>query len=89
MKQYHIPVLVGEVSILAAGSRRAVDCTVGGGGHAAVLCQAGAEVLAVDRDEEAIQAARQWLGAGLKFLHGSFGDSQVLQQIGQFKPDFI
>lgn len=89
VKQYHIPVLVGEVSILAASSRRAVDCTVGGGGHAAVLCQAGAEVLAIDRDEEAIQAARQWLGAGPKFLHGSFGDSWVLQQIGQFKPDFI
>jgi 16S rRNA C1402 N4-methylase RsmH len=33
-----------------------VDATVGGGGHAGLLVEAGAEVLAVDRDPDAIAA---------------------------------
>ena len=34
---YHIPVLADTVRAWAEGSRRAVDATVGGGGHAALL----------------------------------------------------
>ena len=53
---YHVPVLADTVRAWAEGSRRAVDATVGGGGHAALLRAAGADVLAVDRDPAAIAA---------------------------------
>src|SRR5437016_10841675 len=55
---YHVPVLADAVRAWAVGGGRAVDATVGGGGHAALLREIGAEVLAVDRDPDAIAAAR-------------------------------
>ena len=66
---YHAPVLVREVLALlgleqgAANGCVVLDCTLGGGGHSAALLAAGAEVYGVDRDPEAIAAARQRLGA--------------------------
>src|SRR5215213_8997359 len=62
---FHAPALVDEVVQLLAGSagggapaRRVLDCTLGGGGHSAALLDAGAEVVGVDRDPDAIAAAR-------------------------------
>jgi 16S rRNA (cytosine1402-N4)-methyltransferase len=60
---YHAPVLVAEVVRLLGGARRVLDCTLGGGGHTAALLDAGAEVVAVDRDPDAIEAARTRLHA--------------------------
>src|SRR2546428_1525340 len=59
---YHVPVLADAVRAWAEGCRRAGDATVGGGGHAALFRAAGMEVLAVDRDSDAIAAARARLG---------------------------
>ncbi len=61
---YHAPVLVEEVSSLLRGSRTALDCTLGGGGHAQALLESGVQlVTALDRDPEAIAAARARLAA--------------------------
>ena len=74
----------------AEGSSRAVDATVGGGGHAALLRDAGADVLAVDRDPEAIAAARAALGEqGIRYSTGPFGSAKVLGTIATFRPDRI
>ena len=74
----------------AEGGRRAVDATVGGGGHAALLRGAGAEVLAVDRDPDAIAAARTALGEeGIRYSTGPFGSGKVLGTIATFRPDRI
>ncbi len=87
---YHVPVLAHAVRAWADGSRRAVDATVGGGGHAALLRDAGAEVLAVDRDPEAIAAARARLGEeGIRYSTGPFGSAKVLGTIETFRPDRI
>src|SRR5437588_354669 len=87
---YHVPVLADAVRAWADGSRRAVDATVGGGGHAALLRAAGAEVLAVDRDPEAIAAARARLGEdGIRYSTGLFGSAKVLGTIQTFRPDRI
>jgi 16S rRNA (cytosine1402-N4)-methyltransferase len=62
-----VPVLVDEVvSILApAPGGVYVDCTVGLGGHTAALLAAGAgRVIAVDRDEGALNYTRAHLAAG-------------------------
>ena len=55
---YHAPALVSEVVDALAGSNSVLDGTLGGGGHAAALLAAGAHVDAVDRDPDAVAAAR-------------------------------
>lgn len=74
----------------AAGSRRAVDATLGGGGHAAILRDAGASVLGIDRDPDAIAAARQRLGnTGIEYIASSFAAPAGLAAIQSFHPDRI
>lgn len=58
---YHAPVLAAEVVELLAGARSVLDGTLGGGGHSHALLEAGANVTAVDRDPQAIAAARRRL----------------------------
>ena len=67
-----------------------MDATVGGGGHAALLREAGATVLAVDRDPAAIAAARALLGeTEVRYSTGPFASGKVLGTIQTFKPDRI
>ena len=87
---YHVPVLEEPVRSWAAGSRRAVDATVGGGGHAALLRAAGAEVLALDRDPTAVAAARARLGDdGVRYLTAPFAALEALEAVRAFRPDRI
>lgn len=87
---YHVPVLADAIRTWAAGSHRAVDGTLGGGGHAEILRGLGARLLGIDRDPNALAAARERLGtSGIEYLEGSFGDPAVLAAIQSFKPDRI
>lgn len=76
----HIPVLVREV-VAALGPRPDglyLDCTVGGGGHAAAILDAAgpsSRLVGVDRDPEAIAVARAALerfGDRVRLIHGDF-----------------
>ena len=74
----------------ADGSRRAVDATVGGGGHAALLRAGGADVLAIDRDPEAIAAARARLGEErVHYLTAPFAAPEALAAVAAFRPDRV
>jgi len=87
---YHIPVLSEAVRAWAAGTQRAVDATLGGGGHAALLRDAGAAVLGIDRDPAAIAAARARLGTdGMQYLEASYASAAALIAIRNFRPDRI
>jgi len=87
---YHIPVLAGAVREWARGATRAVDGTLGGGGHAAILREAGAVILGFDRDSDAIAASRRRLGTeGVEFLEASFAAPSALTAIREFQPDRI
>jgi 16S rRNA (cytosine1402-N4)-methyltransferase len=87
---YHVPVLLEAVRAAAKGARRAVDATLGDGGHAAVLLSGGTEVLGIDRDPEAIALARQRLGeSGIHYLNAPYASAAALGAIAQFEPDFI
>lgn len=87
---YHIPVLAAAVREWAAGSTRAVDATLGGGGHAAILLGLGARVLGIDRDPDAIAAARERLGAtDIDYLASSFAAPSALAAVSAFRPDRI
>src|SRR6266849_725917 len=87
---YHTPVLAAAVREWASGSTRAVDATIGGGGHAAILRGLGARVLGIDRDPDAIDAARTRLGTeGVEYLAASFAAPGALAAIREFHPDRI
>ena len=75
----HQPVMVGEVVAQFADvpAGVVVDATVGGGGHAAALLEAHPHlaVLGLDRDPEALAAARERLsayGTRVALRHGRF-----------------
>ncbi|MCU1466386.1 MAG: rRNA ((1402)-N(4))-methyltransferase [Actinomycetia bacterium] len=75
----HLPVMAREVVELlsAMPGGMIVDCTVGGGGHSAVLLDARPDVhvLGLDRDVDAVEAARSRLarfGDRAKVVHGGF-----------------
>jgi 16S rRNA (cytosine1402-N4)-methyltransferase len=58
---YHAPVMVHEVVSLLGSAHHVLDGTLGGGGHTEALLHAGARVTAVDRDPDAVAAARERL----------------------------
>ena len=78
---YHTPVLVEEVVRWLEPRRGGLyfDGTLGGGGHSEAILEAGPEarVLGVDRDPEALEAARERLSAfGSRFeaRAGDYGE---------------
>jgi 16S rRNA (cytosine1402-N4)-methyltransferase len=85
---YHRPVLAAEaVELLSPrpGSL-VVDATVGGGGHTEAILKAGADVLALDRDPDAIEQAREQLahfGGRVTLRQADFRDAdKILDELG-------
>jgi 16S rRNA (cytosine1402-N4)-methyltransferase len=83
----HEPVLAAEVVELLAPSQGGlfVDCTVGLGGHAQALLDAGAaRVLGLDRDSRALEIARATLarfGDRVELVHADYRDlARVLDE---------
>jgi 16S rRNA (cytosine1402-N4)-methyltransferase len=76
----HEPVMAAEAVALLSPSRGGlfVDCTVGLGGHARALLEAGASrVLGLDRDLHALEAARERLAAfgdRVELVHADYRD---------------
>jgi 16S rRNA (cytosine1402-N4)-methyltransferase len=77
----HLPVMPREVVelLLPVPAGLIVDCTVGGGGHAALVADARPDVrlLGIDRDAAAVTAARTRLapfGARVRVVQGGFED---------------
>src|SRR3979409_1783241 len=85
---YHRPVLVIEsVELLAprAGSL-VVDGTCGGGGHTAEILRAGADVVAMDQDPDAIEFAKEKLaedGGRVTLCQANFREAgKILDELG-------
>ncbi len=81
----HTPVLLNEVAELLAPERGGffVDATVGAGGHAAALLERGTRIrlLGIDRDSDALSAARERLApfAGrVELLCGNFAELEEI-----------
>lgn len=87
---YHVPVLMNAVLAAASGAHRAVDATLGDGGHAEALREAGIDVLGIDRDPDAIRRARVRLGdARVRYLESEYAAPAALAAAAAFAPDFI
>ncbi len=92
---YHAPVLPGEVlaALGPAPGKCFVDCTLGGGGHSELLLKAGARVIGIDQDPEAIQYASKRLSQDVfqgrfQAVHSSFGEvPKVLAGLGIHQVD--
>jgi 16S rRNA (cytosine1402-N4)-methyltransferase len=92
----HVPAMSVEVVTALAPGRGGVfvDCTLGLGGHAAAVLEAGAtRVVGIDRDEEALAIARErlarWPGQ-VEFVHADFrGIDDVLDSRGISRVDGI
>jgi 16S rRNA (cytosine1402-N4)-methyltransferase len=90
----HRPVLLRETIELLKAERGGlfVDCTVGLGGHSEAILQASrdAEVLGIDRDEEALELVRKRLarfGSRFSAVHADFRDiTRVLAVAKVSKP---
>ena len=83
---YHAPVMVEEVVGFFRGAKTVLDCTLGGGGHTEALLETGATVVAIDRDEAAINEARKRLmsyetSGRFRALRGNFGEIDRFQEI--------
>ncbi len=82
---FHVPVMARAVveALAVRPGGCYVDATLGGGGHAAALLAAlngEAQVIGIDRDAEALAAARARLAGDARFraVQGNFGDVRAL-----------
>lgn len=88
----HVPVLYAEIyenfKELPSGSF-IVDGTLGKGGHSKVLLEKGFNVIGVDRDKEAIDEAKKWLGgfSNMQFAKGNF--SELREILWRLKKDKV
>lgn len=90
--RYHVPVLVNEVLewLNVGRGETYVDGTLGGGGHTAAILDASApdgRVVAIDRDPEAHQAARERFSESqlrrVEFVVGNYRDTrEKLDELG-------
>jgi 16S rRNA (cytosine1402-N4)-methyltransferase len=83
---YHLPVFPAEIGEwMAAGpDKLIIDGTLGGGGHSEIFLKAGARVLGVDRDPEALAHARARLavyGERFSTWEGNFSRIQEIPSI--------
>jgi len=87
---FHLPVLLAPVLEASRGARRAVDATLGDGGHAAALLEQGIEILGIDRDPDALAVSRARLGENrIEYLQASYASAVALAAVEKFGPDFV
>ena len=96
---HHLPVLPAEVAEQLAlptdRPARLIDCTVGGGGHSAILLEKSPklELLGIDRDPEALTAAARRLAFArnrVTLSHGRFSEfPRLAAEIGWEQVDGI
>jgi 16S rRNA (cytosine1402-N4)-methyltransferase len=91
---YHAPVMAAEVVESLSGRTRALDGTLGGGGHSLALLEGGATVTGIDRDPAAIAAARQRLSryesdGRFQALLGNYASLELVPELAGRRFDAI
>ncbi len=92
-RRYHEPVLVAEVLNVfePVAGKLILDGTLGGGGHTGALLAAGAQVISLDQDPEAIAFAKERLaefGESFRAVHCNFAEAaEALDNLGVSQVD--
>jgi len=90
-RAYHVPVMPDEVVALLrpAPGMLFLDGTIGGGGHSEILLEAGADVIGLDQDAEALHEAGKRLGrfgSRLRLVEANFREAEsVLDDLGEHR----
>ncbi|MCC6982440.1 MAG: 16S rRNA (cytosine(1402)-N(4))-methyltransferase RsmH [Bauldia sp.] len=91
----HVPVLLSQVMAFLAPrpGETVIDGTFGAGGYSRALLEAGADVLAIDRDPNAISRGAGLVasaGGRLRLVEGRFGDlDAIAADVGYEKVDGV
>ena len=89
---YHTPIMTKQVKacLQPAPGMLILDGTAGGGGHTRLLAEAGAEVIALDQDSEALDACRRNLEgfeSQVRLVKSNFRDAAgALASLGETRP---
>ena len=93
---YHVPVMIREVleALAPSADRLTVDGTLGGGGHARAILEAGAKILGLDQDLGAIGYCIQHMvvydGDSVRLVQANFRHlNRILDQLNIDKVDGI
>lgn len=85
--KYHEPVLKAEVSeaLKVKKGGKYIDCTLGDGGHAVEIIEAGGTVLGIDLDAGSIKRALERIGEkNFKAIQGNFENLEKIAQENNF-----
>ena len=90
----HIPVLLSETieALVVESGGRYIDCTLGGGGHAATILDyssPGGQLLGIDADPRAIEIAQARLaayGGSVKIINQNFAELEAICIKNDFLP---
>jgi 16S rRNA (cytosine1402-N4)-methyltransferase len=87
MSKYHTPVLLQEVihGLQVEAGKRFIDATLGGGGHTKRMLEMGAEVLAIDQDNDAIEENKELTSPHCRIVQGNFRDIETLAEANGWK----
>ncbi len=82
---YHIPVMKSEVidALRIEEGKTYLDATLGGGGHTSAILEYGGKVVAIDRDDDAIEYCKSRNLSGVTYLKGEYERTgELLDSIG-------
>ncbi len=77
---YHVPVMAKEVidGLKIEKGKTYLDCTLGGGGHSGLILNEGGKVVAIDRDDDAIEYCKTRLVGDVTYIKGKYEDAKQL-----------
>lgn len=82
---YHVPIMRDRIVELLQVKRGGLylDATLGGGGHSQAILDAGGRVVAIDRDDDAIEYCRSRISGDITYIKGQYENAaKLLGEVG-------
>lgn len=77
---YHVPILAQSIidALNVKKDGLYLDCTLGGGGHSRAILEAGGKVIAIDRDDDAIEYCKATICGDITYIKGKYENAASL-----------
>ncbi len=77
---YHVPIMRDRITQLLQVERGGLylDATLGGGGHSQAILDAGGRVVAIDRDDDAIEYCKAHVTGDITYIKGQYENAATL-----------